>query len=136
MGRRNRVNVPSFHTARKMDRDLYRNRRRPVIDIIRKAKRLLDQRGIELPRIEVRIVDNDAAHRNVLGTAWMGGLQIFIAERAFIDSKRLIHVVLHEMLHAVKAIDHDESCTLMASVCYAEKWNSEGEIYDTFLSYF
>ena len=136
MGRRNRVRVPSYHTARKMDSELYRNRRRPVIDIIRKAKRLLAQRGIDLPRIEVRITDTDAAHRNVLGTALMGRLQIFIAEKSFADSTRLIHVVLHEMLHAVKGIEHDENCTLMASVCYADKWNSESEIYNTFLGYF
>ncbi len=75
--------------------------RRKVISILYEAK---DQ-GIKLPRINVRIGNPSKGHENVLGVG--GSLNIWITEKA-IDRgyNYLLHVVLHELCHAVFNMDH------------------------------
>ena len=93
----------------KMNDDTYAERRK-VINILYEAKRM----GIKLPRINVRIGSPAAGHENTLGVG--GALNIWITKKA-IDRgyNYLLHVVLHELCHAVFNTDHNEKCKLMAS---------------------
>lgn len=77
--------------------------RREVIDLIYEAKRLCPT----LPRIEVRITENDS---ELLGVGRMGGKVIWITED-FVASRA---TVFHEILHAVFNQKHVASCPLMA----------------------
>lgn len=83
--------------------------RRKVINILYEAR----DRGIKLPRIEVRIGQPTECAPNVLGVG--GGLKIWITDKA-IDRgyEYLLHVVLHELGHAVYNLPHDKKCKLMA----------------------
>ena len=85
--------------------------RRSVIEILYTAK----SKGIILPRINVRIGESTHNYPNVLGVG--GNLNIWITKTA-IDrsSDYLLHVVLHELCHAIFNLPHNESCPLMASV--------------------
>ena len=86
---------------KKMSSEVYKLRQ-AVMGYIREAKALVP----ELPRIEVRIVDN---HAEIAGMAKLGTNQIFITE-GFVASRGLI---FHEILHAVYSIDHITGCPLM-----------------------
>ena len=93
----------------KMNDDTYKLRRQ-VINILYEAKRM----GIKLPRINVRIGSPAAGHENTLGVG--GSLNIWITKKAIDGSYNyLLHVVLHELCHAVFNTDHNEKCKLMAS---------------------
>lgn len=95
------------HTNRKMNDETYKLRRR-VIDQIYTIKRLIP----DLPRIQVRITDADDPH--ILGEAYLEGNAIFIpAKTTQMSSDRFLHVVLHELVHAVCGVGHDENCPLM-----------------------
>ena len=93
----------------KMNDDVYILRRK-VINILYLAKDF----GISLPRINVRIGTATAKFKNVLG---VGGMRnIWITEKAINKSSSyLLHVVLHELCHAVYNLPHDEKCELMSS---------------------
>ena len=93
----------------KMNDDTYAERRK-VINILYEAKRM----NIKLPRINVRIGSAAEGHENTLGVG--GALNIWITKKA-IDRgyNYLLHVVLHELCHAVFNMDHNEKCKLMAS---------------------
>lgn len=83
--------------------------RRKVINILYEAR----DRGIKLPRVNVRIGQPTECAPNVLGVG--GGLNIWITEKA-IDRgyQYLLHVVLHELGHSVYNLPHDKKCKLMA----------------------
>jgi len=85
--------------------------RRQVINILYEAR----NRGIKLPRVNVRIGESTHKYPNVLGVG--GGLNIWITEKA-IDRgyQYLLHVVLHELGHSVYNLPHDKKCKLMAPV--------------------
>ena len=87
--------------------------RRQVINLIYEAKR----GGVNLPRIEVRIGEQKAKHKNVLGCAKMSGNQMWITKDAIdLGSDILRNIVFHEIAHAVYGTKHDESCPLMGAV--------------------
>ena len=94
--------------------------RRSVIEILYTAK----SKGIILPRINVRIGESTHNYPNVLGVG--GNLNIWITKTA-IDrsSDYLLHVVLHELCHAIFNLPHNESCPLMASVLDKPCTNSQ-----------
>jgi hypothetical protein len=83
--------------------------RRKVIDIIYEVK----NKGFVLPRVEVRVV-SPTAETESCGYAYMERNIIHISE-AWINgsSAALTHIVLHELLHAVLGIEHDDNCYLM-----------------------
>jgi Zn-dependent peptidase ImmA (M78 family) len=81
--------------------------RRKVIDIIYELKK-----HVELPRIEVRIVSG--GKDSICGYAYMGCNIVHINEK-HMNRKHLYQVVLHEILHAVLATEHDEKCDLMSA---------------------
>ena len=70
-------------------------------------------RGIKLPRVNVRIGESTHNYPNVLGVG--GALNIWITEKA-IDRgyQYLLHVVLHELGHSVYNLPH-RKCKLMAA---------------------
>jgi hypothetical protein len=85
--------------------------RRSVIEILYTAK----SKGIILPRINVRIGESTHNYPNVLGVG--GNHNIWITKKAIDRSSNyLLHVVLHELCHAIFNLPHNESCPLMASV--------------------
>lgn len=90
-----------------MDKSVYKERRK-IIDIIYSLK----NEGIKLPRIEVRIVTSK--NNSICGYAYMNKNIIHIVD-AYLESDFLYQVVLHEILHATKGIEHNENCDLMAS---------------------
>ena len=97
-------------TNHKMNDEVYLLRRR-VIDILYQARDF----DIKLPRINVRIGTATEKHKNVLGVG--GNKNIWITEKAINKGYQyLLHVVLHELCHAVYNLDHNEKCKLMASV--------------------
>jgi hypothetical protein len=105
-----RYSAPKGHTNKKMNEGVYKQRRE-VIDLIYKAKRLLQSVGIEMPRIDVRIT---AVEPNVIsiGVAQMNGNYIWIPEKS-LGKSWLYQVVLHELCHAIWGIEHNTKCKLM-----------------------
>jgi predicted metal-dependent hydrolase len=103
---------PNYGENKQMNSEVYALRRK-VINIIYKMN---DQVQGKLPRVQVRVTDQGTGDcSRVLGTATMGNKEIWIAEEAFkYDDKRLYHVVLHELCHALFSTDHSNSCHLMS----------------------
>ena len=94
----------------KMNNDVYKLRRQ-VIELIYEVK----NGGGKLPRISVRIGEQTAKHKNVLGCAKMNKNQMWITKDAIdLGSDTLRNVVFHEIAHAVFNVAHDEKCPLMA----------------------
>jgi len=95
----------------KMNDAVYKLRRQ-VIDLIYEAKR----GGVNLPRIAVRVGEQTARHKNVLGCAKMSGNQMWITKDAIdLGLDTLRNIVFHEIAHAVYGTQHDESCPLMSA---------------------
>lgn len=99
--------------------------RRKVIDIIYELKK-----QVELPRIEVRIVSG--GEYSNCGYAYMGCNIVHINEK-HMDKPHFYQVVLHEILHAVLAIEHDEKCDLMSA--YVRDITDEKAL-ELFIKYF
>jgi hypothetical protein len=98
----------------KMNDDVYALRRQ-VIDIIYQAKNVLRSNGIDLPRLDVRIIENSADKPQVLGVARLKGNIIWIATKSLEKYKaHLRDTVYHEIVHAVTGFGHDDNCKLMA----------------------
>ena len=95
----------------KMNDEVYKLRRQ-VIELIYEAKR----GGLNLPRISVRIGEQKAKHKNVLGVATMNGNQMWITKDAIdLGLDVLRNVVFHEIGHAVFNLEHNNKCPLMES---------------------
>ena len=95
----------------KMNDAVYKLRRQ-VIELIYAAKR----GGVNLPRIAVRIGEQKAKHKNVLGIATMNGNQMWITKDAIdLGLDVLRNVVFHEIGHAVFNLEHNNKCPLMQS---------------------
>ena len=95
----------------KMNDAVYKLRRQ-VIDLIYEAKR----GGVNLPRIAVRVGEQTAKHKNVLGCAKISGNQMWITKDAIdLGLDTLRNIVFHEIAHAVYGTQHDESCPLMSA---------------------
>ena len=94
--------------------------RRSVIEMLYTAK----SKGMLLTWINVRLGDYTQHYPSVLGVG--GNRNIWITKKA-IDrsSDYLLHVVLHELCHAVFDLPHNESCPLMASVLNKPCTNSQ-----------
>jgi len=107
--------------SKRMSDEVYKMRRE-IIDIIYRVKKLVPN----MPRISVRVADNDD---EVLGCASMRGYEMWITERSTSD----LAVVLHEILHAWKGIEHDDNCKLMHP--NKQLGVSDKELMDTFLTY-
>ena len=107
---------------KRMNNQVYQLKRN-VINIIYDLKRY-----VNLPRITVRVTDNQD---NLLGRARMNDNIIWIPENTF-NSKYLYQVVLHEILHAVYGIEHDNNCDLMSE--YVKNITKEKAL-NIFLSY-
>jgi hypothetical protein len=66
----------------------------------------------------------------------MGGNVIWISTRCLNDWKlHLKEVVFHEILHAVKAVHHDDSCPLM-SPCVGHQPLADDVLRANFVKYF
>lgn len=136
-----RRNRPGFgQRVKGMNDRVYRNERRPVMDCIYTAKRWLREVGYELPRIRVRITETDR-HNPVMGSAILNANEIYIVDtsidytRHSSKDNRLMHVVCHEIVHAVLGKGHDEACPLMASTLPPIEWTRD-TIRKNFLKYF
>ena len=93
-----------------MNDDVYKLRRQ-VINLIYEVK----NGGGKLPRISVRVGEQTAKHKNILGCAMMNKNQMWITKDAIdLGTDTLRNVVFHEIAHAVFNVDHDEKCPLMA----------------------
>ena len=94
----------------KMNDEVYKLRRQ-VIELIYEVKR----GGGKLPRISVRVGEQTAKHKNILGCAMMNKNQMWITKDAIdLGTDTLRNVVFHEIAHAVFNVAHDEKCPLMA----------------------
>lgn len=119
----------------KMSDDVYALRRR-VIEHVYDAKNLLRKHGVELPRIEVRVTDNTGECGSALGMGRMGCNIIWISTKCLnIWKLHLKEVVFHEILHAVKAVKHDDSCPLM-SPCVGHQPLTDDVLNQNFIKYF
>jgi hypothetical protein len=109
----------------KMNEDTYALRRN-VMDVIYQAKKLVD-----IPRIEVRIVDTRPCN---MGYAYLGKNIIHIGKKYAVNKgNTLTSLVLHEIVHAVKSLGHDETCPLMQAF---HKEFPDAVIWDAFKKYF
>ena len=95
-----------------MNEGVYLLRRR-VMSVIYEARRL-----IELPRINVRITENDTEKRSVLGRAQIGGeVIIWIPLKAFnLSDNDFKFVVYHEIMHTAYNRDHKEHGLMTATI--------------------
>lgn len=89
---------------KKMNNETYALRRK-VIEIIYAIKK-----EVELPRIEVRITENNSD--GILGSARTGHNVIWIPESTILDAS-LFHIVAHEIGHAAFGAAHNDKCKLM-----------------------
>lgn len=97
----------------KMNNDVYALRRQ-VIDIIYQAKNVLRSNGIELPRLDVRIMEA-YPDKKALGAARLRGNIIWICTKSLSTYKaHLRDTVYHEIVHAATGFGHDDNCPLMA----------------------
>jgi hypothetical protein len=111
--------TPAGYIKKEMNPEVYEKRRK-VIDVIYEAKRLAASIGVDLPRIQARVVDkdpNEVIRKHSLGTATMGAKEIWIPEDCLSGMYQgyLRQVVFHEILHAAFSIPHDERSKLMGS---------------------
>lgn len=85
-----------------------------------------------LPRVEIRIVENDGA---ALGKARIDGVKsISIHVKTFTASEEMLrHVVFHELCHTLFKTKHDEKCKLMMSIVTTAA--PKEYIYKTFRSH-
>jgi hypothetical protein len=112
---------PQGYKNRKMNDDTYQ-KRREIINVIYKAKKLLSAVGVDMPRIEARIVDIDPKTviaqglHDAVGIARFNSNQIWIPASTLDKYKNYLdEVVFHEILHAAYNVDHDEKSPLMRS---------------------
>ena len=94
----------------KMNGDVYKLRRQ-VLNIIYEVKNM----GLNIPWIDVRIGEDKNCQ--ILGKAKLKGNIIWITPQAINEGENhLRHVVLHELIHTIFGINHNEKCHLMKSV--------------------
>lgn len=95
------------HSLKGMNDSTYALRRQ-VIDIIREA----NNKGFNLPRIEVRIVSG--GKESNCGYAYLSKNIVHINDVYLARDKAFItHLILHELVHAIVGFRHDENCYLM-----------------------
>ena len=110
--------------------------RREVMGYLYEAKNLLRTNGVQMPRVEVRITDNNGERGDAAGMGRMGGNIIWISTMCLSTwNKHVRLVVFHELLHAVLGIHHDEKCPLMKA-CFDLKPLSNEVIDENFIKYF
>ena len=82
--------------------------RRAAMAYIYEAKALAEAAGVAWERVTIRITEGDA-HK--LGLALLGGGVVWINATACLayGPATLRHVVLHEIIHAVRGVRHDET---------------------------
>lgn len=97
-----------------MNNEVYLLRRRVLNQIY------LLKRFVNLPRITVRITED---HHELIGMGTMDhNVTIWITEKACkFDDKNLLHLVAHEIGHAVYKKTHNDSCPLMKQGLTIEK---------------
>lgn len=119
----------------KMNDDVYALRTE-VMGYIYDAKNLLRANGINLPRVTVRITDNDGDTTRAIGMARLNDDIIWISKDALTKHKSsLREVVYHEIVHAVTGFDHDDKCKLMSPCCNIKPLTKE-LADELFLKYF
>ena len=122
-----------YGTIKKMNDNVYKQRR-VVMKHVYEAKNLLRKHDIQLPRINVRIVDrNPECEVDYVGLASMGAKNIFIPKDA-VNYNFLRRIVFHEIIHAVLNIGHSDRCPLMNPVIQLKP--SKDEIDKVFVDYF
>ena len=120
-----------YLTNKKMNNEVYKLRRE-VMNFIYEAKNLLRDNGVSMPRIDVRITENDP---EVLGVGRLKDNIIWITQAGVDCDYDLRALVFHELVHAVTGFGHDSKCYLM---CPSMKPGamSKAKIHKAFLSYF
>lgn len=104
--------------------------RRNVMNVLSEIK----NRGITIPRIEVRIVDTTHAQKGLMGYAYTLKNIVHISQKwAIVPSLTLKCLVLHEVLHAVKGTQHVDGCPLMSATM--QRIESEESIWQAFEKY-
>lgn len=88
---------------------------------------------VNLPRIEVRIVDG--GKDEICGYAYLSSNVVHINKKyAKKGDNFLYHLVLHEVVHAVTGFRHDEDCYLMNPIIKSLPRTAKSE--EAFLKYF
>ena len=109
--------------------------RREVMNHLYEAKNTLRANGIEMPRVDVRVTDNEGDN-NAIGMARLNGNIIWISLSSLKTWKiHLRTVVYHELVHAVTGFGHDDNCKLMCP-CVNIKPLSKEEADTLLLKYF
>jgi hypothetical protein len=118
---------------KRMNEHVY-SERRQVMNHIYTAKNLLRSKGIEMPRIDIRIVDADRNETRAIGRGRFFGNIVWIPSDALIRYKRYMYqIVLHELCHTLWGIKHNEKCKLMSSCLDVSLSDKDSE--KLFLSY-
>jgi hypothetical protein len=112
------------HSLNKMNDQNYLLRKK-VINIIYDLNKI-----VKLPRIEVRIVSGG---EDLCGYAYMNANVVHMNE-SHMNKTYFYQVVLHEILHAVLGIEHDEKCDLMSA--YVKTELTDARALELFLKYF
>lgn len=87
--------------------------RRVIINHIYTIKNFLRSKGVNLPRIEVKICDRIDIKKNYwLGCATLGTCKIWIPADVLKRSD-LFNIVAHEVVHAAFNVGHVKTCKLM-----------------------
>jgi len=113
-------------TNKRMNKAVYAERRE-IMKHIYNAKTLLRSVSINMPRIDIRIVEADKTKVTALGLARMRDNIIWIPSDALKYKKHIYQIVLHELLHAIWGIDHDLNCKLMHTNLQTDLTKKEAE---------
>jgi len=114
----------SFARERDMNPETYALRRQ-VMDFIYRAKKLLrNELNVNLPRQEIRVIDQDPEvflmyegdfiPNLFVGCATMGGNDIYIPAKSLSGKYDVQGIVYHEILHSAFCMQHDPKTILMS----------------------
>lgn len=121
-----------YGKIKKMSDETYAQRRQ-VMNFIYEAKNLLRSKGVDMPRINIRITETHNCTSNYAGMATLGARDIYIPTRT-LNKAYLKQVVYHELVHAITGFMHDEKCKLMHQ--YIQEDITPEQLDERFLSYF
>ena len=112
---------------KRMNDNTYKERR-IIMNHLYTLKNHVKKQGMDIPRINVRIVDADNPKTSPLGVGRHADCTIWIPIKFFKNTsleKHLLFVVAHEILHAAYNVPHNNKCKLMCPKLNTQASNAE-----------
>jgi len=128
----------TYGKNKRMNNEVYKMRR-VIIEMIYTINNLLKSKGMDrMPHLKVRIAEHTEC---VNGWAILGRNEIYFPEnRVYRNNNELFCTVVHECLHAIWGIEHNDGCWLMTGKATTERDDirrnkSNVEVVDKMIEY-